>query len=246
VATDNDGETSTASVEVTLQTPTSLSLHSSFNEANALPAGWSTYDSSERRAGYSSGYSSGCRVLQFTGSSKGFSYGLYFRNINGSEHQGWAKYGLADGGTTLSLAPGHYALKYKICNWNMANFGQVEVAIEKRNDGTAVATQTYQPDINIGNVASNNFSSPAQQTFEFDITEQGDYAIAVYSAAASWSDCIIGQLILSNTSYASTGINSLKVDGKSGAANWYDLQGRRVAQPGKGVYIQNGKKIVMP
>ena len=86
VATDNDGETSSASVEVTFQAPTSLSLSTDFKEANALPAGWSTYDSSEKRTGYSSGYSSGCRVLQFTGSTKGFNYGLYIRNINGKTH----------------------------------------------------------------------------------------------------------------------------------------------------------------
>ena len=119
VATDNDGETSTATVELTLQAPTSLTLSTDFKEANALPAGWTTFDSSERRTGYSSGYSSGCRVLQFTGSTKGFSYGLYFRNINGTAHQGWAKYGLSNGGTTLSLAPGHYTLgiEYRETNW---------------------------------------------------------------------------------------------------------------------------------
>jgi poly(3-hydroxybutyrate) depolymerase len=246
VATDNDGETSTASVEVTFQAPTSLTISSDFKEGGALPAGWTTYDSSERRTGYSSGYSQGCRVLQFTGSSKGFSYGLYFRNINGREHQGYAKFGLSNAGTTLRLAPGHYTLKYKICNWNMPNFGQVELAIEKRTGGESIASQTYTPNINIGNVASNNFSSPAQQAFEFDITEQGDYAIAIYSAASEWSDCIVGQLILTPNSYAETGIRGLTVDSSQGTQTVYDLQGRKVSRPTKaGIYIKNGKKIMI-
>ena len=253
VATDNDGESSTATVEVTLQAPTTLTLSTDFKEANALPAGWTTYDSSERRTGYSSGYSSGCRVLQFTGSSKGFSYGLYFRNINGRLHQGWAKFGLADAGTTLCLAPGHYTLKYKICNWNMANFGEVELSIEKRT-GESIASQTYMPNINIGNVASNNFSSPAQQTFEFDVTEQDDYAIAIYSAASEWSDCIVGQLSLTNDSYSTTAIRDnddcLIRNSTIKAGSVYDLQGRRVANfspltPLKtGMYIKNGKVFV--
>ena len=249
VATDNDGETSTASVEVTLLAPTTatLSLSTAFKEGNALPAGWTTYDSSERRIGYSGGYSSGCRVLQFTGSSKGFDYGLYFRNISGNAHAGWAKYGLSDAGTTLSLAPGHYTLKYKICNWNMANFGQVEVCVEKRT-GTSIANQTYMPNINIGNVASNNFSSPAQQTFEFDVTEQGDYVIAIYSAASSWSDCIVGQLSLTPNSYSTTGIGTTLND-KGEMINdhlLYDLQGRQVIRPIKdGIYIKKGKKILI-
>ena len=245
VATDNDGETSTATIEVTMQAPTTLTLSSDFKEGNALPAGWTTYDSSERRTGYNSGYSSGCRVLQFTGSSKGFNYGLYFRNINGKAHQGWAKYGLSDGGTTLSLAPGHYALKYRICNWNMADFGQVELCIEKRTGSTTIASQTYMPDINIGNVASNNFKSPTQQTFEFDIEEQGDYAIAVYSAASEWSDCIVGQLILSASSYLATGISQPSTFHLPPSTS-YDLQGRRVDNPVKaGLYIRDGKKVLI-
>ena len=245
VATDNDGETSTATVEVTLQAPTTLTASQEFTEGGAVPAGWTTYDSSERRTGYSSGYSQGCRVLQFTGSSKGLNYGLYFRNINGKEHQGWAKYGLNDGGTTLSLAPGNYTLKYKICNWNMPDFGAVELRIEKRTGNTVIAEETYTPTVNIGNVASNNFGAIEQQTFEFDITEKGDYVIAVYSAAAEWSDCIIGQLILTANSYVPTAITDRVADGVT--VDLYDLSGRRVQgrQPSKGIYIKQGKKILV-
>ena len=31
----------------------------------------------------------------------------------------------------------------------------------------------------------------------------------------------------------------------NGSDNYYDLQGRRVAQPTKGLYIVNGKKVVI-
>ena len=247
VATDNDGETSTASVEVTLQAPTtSLTISSAFTEGGALPAGWTTFDGNEQRTGYSNGYNQGCRVLQFTGSPRGFSYGLYFRNINGKTHEGYAKYGLSNAGTTLSLAPGHYTLKYKICNWNMPNYGSVELNIEKRS-GTSIAKQTYLPNINIGNVASNSFGNPEQQTFEFDINEQGDYVIAIYSAPSEWSDCIVGQLILTNNSYSTTGVKSLTTDSSlTGEGCLYDLQGRRVNSPAKaGIYIKNGKKVLI-
>lgn len=243
VATDNDGETSVSSVEITLQNTTEFTISSDFTEGGALPAGWTTFDSNDRRSGYSNGYSSGCRVLQFTGSPRGLNYGLYFRNIGGKEHQGWAKYGLADGGTTLSLAPGHYSLKYKICNWNMSNFGSVELNIEKREDNASIASQTYTPNVNIGNVASNSFSNIDQQTFEFDVTEQGDYAIAIYSAASEWSDCIIGQLILSADSKASTGIKEVNAV-NANSQTVYDLQGRMVSASSKGLYIKNGKKML--
>ena len=245
VATDNDGETGTATVELTLQAPVTLSVSSDFKEGGALPAGWTTYDSSERRTGYSSGYSSGCRVLQFTGSPRGMDYGLYFRNISGQANQGWAKYGLSDGGTTLSLAPGHYTLKYKICNWNMSNFGFVELNIEKRTGGESIAKQTYTPTINIGNVASNSFGNLAQQTFEFDVAEQGNYVIAIYSADAEWSDCIVGQLSLVANSYVETSIEAPQssVNSQPSTNKYYTLQGQEVSNPAHGVYIYNGKKV---
>ena len=102
------------------------------------------------------------------------------------------------------------------------------------------------PNINIGNVASNNFSSPQQQTFEFDIAEQGDYVIAVYSAASEWSDCIVGQLSLTASSYLATGINPPVTLHPSPFTPTYDLQGRRVESPAKaGLYIRNGKKVLI-
>ena len=245
VATDNDGETSTSSVEVMLQAPTSLIISSAFTEGGALPAGWTTYDSSERRTGYSSGYSSGCRVLQFTGSPRGLNYGLYFRNINGKAHQGWAKYGLSDGGTTLSLAPGHYTLKYKICNWNKPEFTPIELSIEKRAGSVSVASQTYTPTINIGNVASNSFGTIQQQTFEFDIVEQGNYVIALYAADVEWSDCILGQLVLAANSYVATNIEApiSTLNSQLSTDKYYTLQGVEVEHPTHGVYIYNGKQV---
>ena len=249
VATDNDGEKSTATVELTLQAPKTVTLSLEFTEGGALPAGWATYDSKERRTGYSNGYTQGCRILQFTGSSKGFSYGLYIRNISGSAHQGWAKYGLPDCGTTLNMAPGNYTLKYKICNWNMPDFGPVELSVEN-STGSSIASQTYTPNINIGNAASNSFANPRQQTFDFDITEQGTYTIAIYSAASEWSDCIIGQLILTANSYSDTGVSSI-IQSTSFKDQSYDLQGRNISvsdpnsespESHKGIYIRNGKK----
>ena len=127
----------------------------------------------------------------------------------------------------------------------MSNFGPVELNIEKRTNSQSIAKQTYMPNINIGNVASNNFSSPAQQTFEFDVTEQGDYAIAIYSAASEWSDCIVGQLILTPNSYVETGIRSLTQHPSQGNQAVYDLQGRQVSSPTQaGIYIKNGKKVL--
>lgn len=248
VATDNDGETSSASVSVTLSAPQSLALasQSQFKEGGCIPTGWVTYDSSEKRVGYSNGFSQGCRILQLTGASKSFSYGLYFRNINGTKHAGYAKYGLADAGATLTLDPGHYVLKYKACNWNREEFSPLEFAIETRS-GTTIASTTYTPTVNIGNKVDNSFTGVTEQQFEFDITTQGNYVIAAYADAAEWSDGMIGGLTLTAKSYVATGISTLPtVDSSADRDAIYDLSGRRVSRPTRdGLYIKNGKKMVL-
>ena len=249
VATDNDGETGSASVDVLFQAPTSLSLSAAFTEGGAVPVGWTTYDGKERRTGYSGGYSQGCRVLQLIGSPRGFDYGLYIRNVDGKTREGWAKFGLSDTSVKLTMAPGHYALTFKICNWNRADFPPVELNIEKRNGGTSVAKKSYTPTINIGNSTSNSFGNPKQQTFEFDITELDDYAIAIYTSDSSFADCMIGQLMLTNKSYDTvTGIKDIDKSNtniprfEKGVV--YDMMGRRTSIPQSGLYIVDGKKYV--
>lgn len=244
VATDNDGETGEATVEVILQAPTSsLILSLAFNKDGILPAGWTTYDGIERRTGYSSGYTSGARVLKFTGSSRGLNNGLYFCNASGNIRQGWAKFGLPDGGTTLSLSPGRYTLKYKICNWDRPDFLPVELRIERRTDGVRIASQTYTPTVNIGNDVSNNFSAPEQQYFEFEVTEPGDYVIAFYAASAQSADGVLGQLSLAANSYIPTGIKEV-YDLQLSEDVIYDLKGQRVDTPTEtGIYIRNGRVI---
>ena len=129
----------------------------------------------------------------------------------------------------------------------MSSYGAVEVNVEKRSDGTSIARQTYTPTVNIGNDAANNFASLKQQTLEFDVTEEDDYVIAVYSDAKSWSDCILGQLTLKANSYNTTSIDLIHNAQSTthNSSEVYDLQGRRgEMQIQNGIYIINGKKIL--
>ena len=249
VATDNDGETSTAKVELTLTAPQNVSMVTTalgFKEAGCVPTGWTTFDSNERRTGYSNGFTQGCRILEFTGEPRGADTGLYIRNISGGEHQGWAKFGLHDAGYIMTLSPGHYTLKYRICNWNCPLSAPVELRIEHSDDGESVAHQTYTPTVNIGNTASNSFATPDLQSMEFDITETGDYAAAVYTDAGAWSDCIITVIYITANSYVPTAIADVEQP-RSGALQLYDISGRRIdgTPQRSGIYIRDGRKIVV-
>ena len=246
VATDNDGEVGADSVMVTLDAPQTCDFSKAFNEGGCVPAGWVTQDSKEQRVGYANGFTQGCRVLRFTGATRAFDYGLYFRNIGGKKHQGWAKYGLVSTDNTLTLTPGHYTLRYQICNWNNPEFSPVEIVVQRRDNFQTVATQTYTPDVNIGNVFTNSFGPVEQQTLEFDIAEQADIVFTFYTAAAEWADCIIGQLSLTADSYNPTGITDAVQRSTLNVQRVYDLQGRRVVSPVRaGLYVSNGKKVMV-
>ena len=62
------------------------------------------------------------------------------------------------------------------------------------------------------------------------------------------SDEVIGiQLLrgIGGDDDGTTSIKELTPDFSKGEGTWYTLQGQRVAKPGKGIYIRNGKKVVI-
>lgn len=252
VATDNDGETGEAKVEVTINNPSIVALSQSFTTGGSVPIGWVVYDGKEKRYGYSDGYTSGCRILEFTGSRHDFARALYIRNASGGAKKGYAKYGVAQTNASLTLAPGRYALKFRVCNWNRPEFAPITFAIEPSAGGDAVTEVTYTPTVNIGNNVENNFNGTILQVHEFGIKEKGNYLVAVYTGDTAWDDCIIGQLYLQVKEFGTTDIESLSADDspvKQQRSGWYDLTGRRMAHPESlpsGIYIFDGKKVVIP
>ena len=42
-----------------------------------------------------------------------------------------------------------------------------------------------------------------------------------------------------------TSISTVKTDADKMDGEWYDLSGRRVAQPAKGIYVKNGRKVIV-
>ena len=52
-----------------------------------------------------------------------------------------------------------------------------------------------------------------------------------------------GDMKLTQTEH--TGIEEVKSKMEDGKGEYYDLQGREVAQPAKGLYIVNGKKVII-
>lgn len=244
--TDSKGKTAQATCLVNYAAPrTTYSLHQTFTAENTAPQGWYLSDGSTKRVG-GVVVTDGPRIVHFTNSSRAFEYGLLVQNNVSRAKASWAKFGSKNARSTLTLFPGHYALKYKVCNWNQPDFTPVTIAIETRG-GQEVASEVFTPTVNIDGDAGNKFAKLSQQTFEFDITEKDDYVIVFYTDSARDADFVLGYLSLQCVEYDTTPVRSVSESLPASRSEAYDLSGRRVpsAQLHRGLYIRNGRKTAV-
>jgi len=247
IVTDDEGRTgyNTLTVEVTkVANNSNYGMHKVFtNNGGGVPAGWTTYDGKEKRTGPSSGYSTGSRVFQFTGEQHTFVWGLYTRNIDGKKKAGYARYGAKESPVSMTLYPGMYQLQTITANWNQPDLMPITVAVETV-DGEEVFSQTFTPKANIGNSASNSFTGATNEKLSFSIKEKGRYVVTYYTSDASWADLVVGSSFLKRTGDIPAAIADVEADGSAGGA-LYNLSGLAVSSPTRGIYIRNGKKLVV-
>lgn len=249
VATDDDQRSTTATLTVSVVEQSGNYVFTKlFTTEGSVPEGWQTFDGSELRTGYSSGYTSGCRVFHFTGEQHDvFEWGLYARNVGGKPREGFARFASPETTVRLTLHEGNYQLLHRLTNWNIDDFSPVTIAIEKAdgNGGgdspSTVYEETVTPTVNIGNSASNSFSGVTLGRFNFDIYETGRYQITFYTADAPWADLVVGQAAIGYKGVV-VGIDEKPVS-DARQPKYYDLQGRQMASSKyrKGLYIMDGK-----
>jgi hypothetical protein len=183
--------------------------------------------------------------LHFTHENRAIEYGLLVQNTAGKEKGAYAKFGVKKARSTVTLYAGHYALKYRLYNWNQPESSPVIIVIEDAN-GEEVASKTYKPTVNIGGKTDKAFGGARQQTFEFDINYPGEYVVAFYTDAAKNADFVLGLVSLQAKEYTITGISDIHREAID-HHRYYDLYGRRVeeGQLQPGIYILDGRKIVI-
>ena len=236
VATDDEGRTGSAQILVSVLEPTTLySFHKVFTMAGSVPEGWTTYDGSEKRVGFSAGYSQGSRLFHFTGEKHDFEWGLYTRNVNGNAKAGYARFG--DTGTLamMNLYPGQYQLYYRVANWNQENFSPVTVALETLA-GKQVFAKTFTPTSNVGNAATNSFSGTTLMNDIFDVPQKGRYVLTFYTADASWADLVVGQAALRYNGELSA-VRQIDADVPVRTI-YYNMAGQQVSAPRHGTFVE--------
>ena len=243
VVTDDKEKTAEAACLVSCETPevgTAYNLSSHFTTEGVVPQDWIVSNGTTERIGGGLSFSSGPRLLHFTHENRAIEYGLLVQNTAGKEKGAYAKFGVKKARSTVMLYAGHYALKYRLYNWNQPESSPVIIAIEDAN-GEEVASKTYKPTVNIGGKTDKAF-----QTFEFDINYPGEYVVAFYTDAAKNADFVLGLVSLQAKEYTITGISDIHREAITDN-RYYDLYGRRVeeGQLQPGIYILDGRKIVI-
>lgn len=243
VATDVDGGSATSTASLTSMVKVGQMNLSADFIAGGVPAGWVTSDGNESRVGRKTGFVSGCRVLEMTGSPRDFDLGLYVRNKTGQTDAGSAVYGGGESAVRMLLTPAYYSLDYTVCNWNMPAAGPVTVRVTNVSTGEVLATETVTPSCNIGNSASNAFSGASVRTLSFTVAAATPVSIGFYTADAPWADAVMADIRLNRTD--ASGVHEVEagVSGDNGDAGVrpierYNLGGRPVKGTSRGVIIE--------
>ncbi len=236
VATDDEGYTAQAEVSVSVsEVLRNTYAFSNFTENSSVPDGWETYDGQDSRVGYVSGFSQGARVFQFTGAEHDFDYGLYTRNVTGGAKEGYARFASDKTNAALLLYPGNYQLYVRVTNWNQPSFSPVTVALET-TDGETIFSDTFTPDVNIGNAAANAFSGSTPMAFSVDVEQYGRYMVTFYTADAPWADLVVGRATLrrkGDVSQVGDVASPLPV-----SVQYYNLAGQLLQSAGHGLFIE--------
>ena len=243
VATDTNGKKGENSCVVNCVASNEYNLIQTFTTEGVVPQNWYVCNGKQKRVGGGLPYTSGCRLLRFTNEQRSFEYGLMVANPGGKEKAAWAKWGDAEARSRMTLHAGHYKLKTRLLNWNCPDFSPVIFTIERPN-GEEVAYESYTPVKNIGGNTANAFSNGRGKTFEFDIYQTGDYVLSFYAGAEKNADFVLGMATLQAVSFCESGISEIENSPKTVEDVVFDLQGRKVTTPQKGMYIVNGKKVV--
>ena len=227
------------------------------NAVGQVPAGWKIVDAGEQKSAGAAG--SGPRIFKFNGGD--IPTGLYLRQSDSSK-DGYAEFGSV-WGYGFSLKQGSYVFSYNAVAWSGSPYLKCEV-IDMNNQvlGSQIIqctknvnkntnTDTYYS--NYGSVA---FTAPRTGYYRFRFTPVA-YS---WGGSGSWLEVVVGHLKISFSNAArsrsvdggwndgTTGVESVETIGEQKVAEktgWYTLQGHRVETPSKGIYIHNGKKVIL-
>lgn len=227
-----------------------------FGKANYVNPGWAIYDGGKLVESGDAGQ--GPRIFNFTQGGQ-FNYGLYIRSTTSSTSENYAEYG-SRWGYALSLLPGTYTLTYNAAAWTGTPYVKCEVMKE---DGTVVGSQTIKCSFNLNKSTNVSTVNATKGTVSFTVYTTDNYKIRwtpvanSNGSAGTWLEAVIGHIKITQNSGSmakendfefdeeeTTGINGIESSSNQKVV-YYNLKGQRVDNPTNGIYIVNGKKVMV-
>ena len=192
-------------------------------------------------------------------------YGSRLKNIDGAENAGWLQTFDIENCTFNNIAVGKnvcdFSMNSQKCNVYtlknniFANVGKSGQTVVGFNKGGVSANPVWTVDGNVFNHSNADTSaaeiSKAGKKDDKDIVANSIAGVVTFADAAkgdftqTLTDAAGDPRWIGGGSPAITGIEAVKEAKTAEDGAWYTIQGQRVAQPTKGLYIHNGKKVVI-
>ena len=228
-----------------------------FTQANYLNPGWKVLDGGNLCD--TGDRQSGPRIFQFPAGGQ-FSYGLYVRSSTADTSANYAEFG-SRWGYALRFLPGTYTLTYNAVAWSGQPYVKCEVI---SSSGQVIGSSTLNCWYSVNKNTSASTASTPQGTVTFTVPETDNYTIRwtpvadATGKAAAWVEAVIGHIKITQRS-GSRSIGAFgeadENDGTTGISEvstrrfdsdaFYNLNGAKTGTPSGGLYIRNGKKVLM-
>ncbi len=212
-----------------------------FSGGGCVPAGWrAVFESGTRSAG---NYDSGPRIMSF--SPEGLMpYAFYFRTGSSA---GNVNYG-NDTKNRLVLEPGKYTLYYSLVGWKTKPSITATVKVGSKSVGKLSAKPEYSIS---ANGSASRITQSTDKSIDFTVETGGNCILtwSIPSVTSGYNECLLGNVRLVMHDEEDGIIDIPLFPGGEvinlAGGQYYDLSGRKVTTPAKGVYVKDGKKVMI-
>lgn len=226
-----------------------------FTKNNYVNSGWKILDNNNIVA--TGEATIGPRIFRFPNSGL-FNHGLYVRSTSDVTSENYAEFG-SRWGYGLSFLPGNYTVSYNCAAWSGSPYVKCEIINEA---GNTVASTVTNCSLGVNKNTNVQTDVAAEGSLTFNISSRGNYRVRwtpvadAQGTGAIWLETIIGNIKIKqnygnnakvynfiDTEDVTTSITTIpQVDA---IRVYYNLQGQQVKNPTRGIYIVNGKKILV-
>lgn len=148
----------------------------------------------------------------------------------------------------LHLNAGKYELRLRSAYWDDGSEQQAatfDVGVVAPSTGHNLLSATALP--SSGNLKGGNagqVTGSRLHTLPFEVEKGGDYALWL-QMAQGWSGVAVGAITIRKVGGAATSVEGITAKRTADRGPWYSLQGTPVSRPVHGLYVRQGKKMIV-